>query len=49
MKSTARLIDNLMSNDFKKCRIDLDHAVKTIMKKRVSEKKKDYIKQINSK
>lgn len=49
MKSTTRLIDNLINNDYKKCKVDLDHAVGTIMKKRVAEKKEQFIKQMNEK
>jgi hypothetical protein len=49
MKSTTRLIDNLASDDFRKAKIDLNHAVKTIMDRRVTKKKKDYIAKLNQK
>jgi hypothetical protein len=47
MKSTKRLVDNLIKDDFRKCKVDLEHAVDTIMKQRVHEKKQEYIKQLN--
>lgn len=49
MKSTEKLIDNLMNNDFRKAKIDLEHACNTIVKKRIHEKKKDFLKQLNEK
>jgi len=47
MKSTAKLIDNIMSDDYSKCRVDLDHAINHIMKNRIAEKKKEVIAKIN--
>jgi hypothetical protein len=49
MKSTKRLVDNLQNEDFRKCKIDLDHAVKTVMDKRVAKKKEQFIKKMNEK
>jgi hypothetical protein len=48
MKSTQRLIDNIVNDDFRKCRIDLEHAVGTVMKKRVEKKKEDFIEKLNN-
>jgi hypothetical protein len=49
MKSTTRLIDNLANDDFRKCKIDLNHAVKTVMDRRVAKKKSDYVNKLNEK
>ena len=49
MKSTTRLIDNLANEDFRKCKIDLNHAVKTIMDRRVAKKKNEYVEKLNEK
>ena len=47
MKSTRKLIDNIMNDDFQKCKVDLQHAIDHIMKTRISKKKKEVLKQIN--
>ena len=49
MKSTRKLMDNLMNNEYRKCRIDLDHAQKTIVDRRIQEKKKEYLDKLNGK
>jgi hypothetical protein len=49
MKSTKRLIDNIINDDYRKCRIDLEHAVKTITNKRIEKKKEEFIKKMNVK
>ena len=47
MKSTERLFDNVERDDFRKCKVDLQHAVETVMKKRITEKKVEILKKIN--
>jgi hypothetical protein len=47
MKSTKRLIDNIVNDDYRKCRVDLEHAVGSVMKKRVEKKKQDFIQKMN--
>lgn len=47
MKSTQRLIDNIITDDYRKCRIDLEHAVGTVMKKRIEGKKREFIEKLN--
>ena len=49
MKSTQKLFDNLEKDDFRKCKIDLQHAVDTIMNRRIDEKKKELLVKINKK
>jgi len=47
MKSTERLYDNLMKDDFRKCKIDLSHAIGTVMERRIAAKKKEIVNKIN--
>ncbi len=49
MKSTRRLVDNLMNDDFRKAKVDLSKAVNHVMKQRVEERKKQIIKSFNEK
>lgn len=49
MKSTTRLIDNLINDDFRKAKVDLQKAVDHIVKERVYEKKKEVVQQMNEK
>jgi hypothetical protein len=47
MKSTAKLIDNLINDEFRKCKVDLQKAQEHIMKVRVNEKKNEIIEKMN--
>ena len=49
MKSTARLIDNLMNSDYRKAKVDLKKATEQVMLQRVVDKKNDVIKQYSKK
>jgi len=49
MKSTQKLFDNLEKDDFRKCKVDLQHAVETIMSRRISKKKEELLAKINQK
>jgi hypothetical protein len=49
MKSTERLVDNLLNNDFRKCKVDLQKAVEHVMKQRVSKKKEEFVSRLNQK
>ena len=49
MKSTRRLIDNLVNDEFRKSNVDLGKAVDHIMKRRIENKKKEFIKSLNDK
>jgi len=46
MKSTRRLVDNLINNEFRKTKVDLGKAVEHVMKIRIEKKKQKYVKQI---
>ena len=49
MKSTTRLIDNLINDEFRKAKVDLQMAVNHIIKQRVATKKKEVVAQMNEK
>ena len=49
MKSTTRLVDNLIGDEFRKAKIDLQKAVDHIVKQRVADKKKEIVIQMNEK
>ena len=49
MKSTERLIDNLMNDDFKRAKVDIQKATDHILKSRVEQEKQAFIKQLTEK
>ncbi len=47
MKATKNLVDNIAKEDYRKCKIDLQHAIEHKMKTRIHEKKQEIIKKYN--
>lgn len=48
MKATKKLVENIAKEDFRKCKIDLQHAIDHTMKVKIHEKKQDLLKKYNS-
>jgi len=47
MKSTKKLVDNLLNDDYRKANVDLTKAVDHVIRQRIEKKKQQYIQKIS--
>ena len=47
MKSTRKLVDNLLNDDYRKAGVDLQRAVDHVIKQRIEKKKQEYIEKLS--